>query len=470
MPGSPRLFSLCRELSGKRELHLVARCLSDERRRWFVDDDAIRGSFASFTTLPNPPASAAWWNRQRHRVLRGAHFESRYLYPGYHQEIFGRVRSLAASRRVEVVYVDSLAMAQYVEGDRTLPALIDIRDSLTRLTTRMMRAAGQRKKRLLLYLQSSEVAKREEALAKRFALVVANSPVDETAIPIRRLCPSTRTMVIENGVDTEFFKPDGTSADPRRLIFTGVLGYPPNEDAAVYFCRAILPLIRRQCPDTEFWAVGSEPTRRVQRLAEIPGVHVDGPYVRPYLRSAGLFVCPLRSGAGNEQDTRRTGHGETAGRDAAERGGAGFPGGPRSARCRRSAGVRRRGRPAPEGSSRPGDFRPEWTRSSEAAILVAAECRRARPGVQQCDSVGSVRAATRVSADRVKTRVSSTGAKWAALISAVNAAGMVCGQPGALAWHGFAPAASGGAGAGRTDGTGAALVVGGTSLQRGRRN
>jgi glycosyltransferase involved in cell wall biosynthesis len=85
-----------------------------------------------------------------------------------------------------------------------------------------------------------------------------------------------------------------------KLVFTGVMDYGPNEDAAAFFAEAILPLIQERHPHVQFWVVGKDPTERVRALAARPGVHVTGgvPDVRPYLRSAGVFVCPLRFGAG----------------------------------------------------------------------------------------------------------------------------------------------------------------------------
>ena len=50
----------------------------------------------------------------------------------------------------------------------------------------------------------------------------------------------------------------------------------------------------------QFWVVGKDPTEKVRMLAERPGVHVTGGVddIRPYLDSAGIFVCPIRYGAG----------------------------------------------------------------------------------------------------------------------------------------------------------------------------
>jgi glycosyltransferase involved in cell wall biosynthesis len=78
------------------------------------------------------------------------------------------------------------------------------------------------------------------------------------------------------------------------------MNYGPNEDAAIHFAENILPLIQQRQPEAQFWVVGQDPTERVRRLSELPGVHVTGgvPDVRPYLEKAGIFVCPLRYGTG----------------------------------------------------------------------------------------------------------------------------------------------------------------------------
>src|SRR6266508_1826855 len=152
MPGSPRLFSLCRELSRSHELHLATRCLSQERFHWFSNDDATRGIYASITILPNPPSTVAWWARQRHRLHRAVYFESQYLHPDYHRQICRTIRALATKEHVSIIYVDGPEMSQYVESDQTLPAFIDVHDSLTLLCTRMMKAETQWRKKCALYL------------------------------------------------------------------------------------------------------------------------------------------------------------------------------------------------------------------------------------------------------------------------------------------------------------------------------
>ena len=142
------------------------------------------------------------------------------------------------------------------------------------------------------------MARCERSLSRVFSVIITNSPVDEEYL--KSVAPAANTLTLGNGVDTAFFSPAETEGDLRQLIFTGVMDYGPNEDAAIHFAENILPLIQQRQPEAQFWVVGQDPTERVRRLSEQHGVHVTGgvPDVRPYLEKAGIFVCPLRYGTG----------------------------------------------------------------------------------------------------------------------------------------------------------------------------
>jgi glycosyltransferase involved in cell wall biosynthesis len=68
----------------------------------------------------------------------------------------------------------------------------------------------------------------------------------------------------------------------------------------LWFCRDILPLIRRDMPNVTLSIVGRAPTPAVMRLADEHGVRVTGRVddVRPYMRQAAVFIVPLRIGGG----------------------------------------------------------------------------------------------------------------------------------------------------------------------------
>ena len=74
--------------------------------------------------------------------------------------------------------------------------------------------------------------------------------------------------VVPTGVDTRLLRagaaPHGARSQRRTSIFTGSMDWLPNEDAMLFFCRDILPLIRAEEPDVTLSIVGRAPTPAVQ--------------------------------------------------------------------------------------------------------------------------------------------------------------------------------------------------------------
>jgi glycosyltransferase involved in cell wall biosynthesis len=106
---------------------------------------------------------------------------------------------------------------------------------------------------------------------------------------------------VPTGVDTSFFAPAREAAvDPHRLVFTGSMDWLPNEDAMLYFCREILPRIRRVEPGVTVSIVGRAPTPAVRRLAADPAIEVTGRVedVRPHIARGAAYIVPLRIGGG----------------------------------------------------------------------------------------------------------------------------------------------------------------------------
>jgi sugar transferase (PEP-CTERM/EpsH1 system associated) len=110
---------------------------------------------------------------------------------------------------------------------------------------------------------------------------------------------------LENGVDLDGFSPghgpcDNIDRGTPLIVFTGQMDYPPNVDAASFFAREVLPIVRDRQADARFAIVGRAPTEDVLQLADLPGVIVTGevPDTRPWLASARVVVAPLRIARG----------------------------------------------------------------------------------------------------------------------------------------------------------------------------
>lgn len=118
---------------------------------------------------------------------------------------------------------------------------------------------------------------------------------------IRQHRPGLPTRLIPNGVDTSFFshRDEEPTGEPS-IVFTGVMDYPPNVDAVIWFANTAWPRIRARQPSLRFNIVGAKPSQPVQALAAVEGINVTGAVddIRPYVRQARAFVVPLRSGGG----------------------------------------------------------------------------------------------------------------------------------------------------------------------------
>ncbi|HRT53360.1 MAG TPA: glycosyltransferase, partial [Flavobacteriales bacterium] len=85
------------------------------------------------------------------------------------------------------------------------------------------------------------------------------------------------------------------------LLFTGNMNYPPNIDSVLYLVHRVLPLVRRERPDTSLLISGVDPTPRVRELAkDDPLITVSGrvPDIRDAYAAATVFAAPMQIGTG----------------------------------------------------------------------------------------------------------------------------------------------------------------------------
>jgi sugar transferase (PEP-CTERM/EpsH1 system associated) len=300
MAGSPRLFSLCRVLAERHRLTLFTFNETAGREAEFRADPTSAGVFEEVVIQARGEERQSWWGTQQHRLRQEPYFVTRYRQPHFHETASRRLREVYQAGGFEALYVDGLQNAQYVaDSGLQVPAVMDLHDCVTMLYARKVPLTENFVPRLKARAATAGIRRWEKGLSRCFGAILINSPVDEGYL--RSLNPAANVLTIGNGVDSEFFQPQGSETpDFHRLVFTGVMSYAPNEDATLYFCESIFPLIRTRFGDARFDIVGKRPSAQVEALGRMPGVHVAGevPDVRPYLERAGIFVCPLRWGAG----------------------------------------------------------------------------------------------------------------------------------------------------------------------------
>ena len=143
-------------------------------------------------------------------------------------------------------------------------------------------------------LESEAYARLVADVAPSFDRLWVSSPID--AAQLQPVSPRQPIRVVPNAVP--IVASPARRDDGRTLMFVGSLAFEPNEDAVAWFAEEILPLVRQR--GVRFVIAGTNPSARVQQLAEIPGIDVTGwvPDLTAMYECTTLAVVPLRSGAG----------------------------------------------------------------------------------------------------------------------------------------------------------------------------
>jgi len=198
-------------------------------------------------------------------------------------------RKVAAKLKdANLAFVYSSSMAPYV-ANAPVPKVLDFVDS----DAAKWQQYSERKSPSFLYsYEAHRLAQFEQQMTARFDFSVFVSPREAEHLP-----KSDRIRFITNGIDLDFYQPINTNTKSHDIIFTGLMDYFPNIDAAVFFARDVFPLIRSRVPDARFVIAGARPSASVKRLIRIPGVTITGtvPDIRSPVSRWCLFGSPRAS-------------------------------------------------------------------------------------------------------------------------------------------------------------------------------
>ena len=252
-----------------------------------------RAHFGDVTLIDEPPRSqSALLRRLLLPQTRFPQHSGQARAPAMWRAIAGRV---AAQQYACAHFFGGVQVYEYREAVGALPALITPYESYSLYLRRELEAqAGP-----------APGARARHLLARRYEswmftpfqrrIVVAERDRAE----LRSINPALDWEVIPNGVDLDYFRPQSGPREAATLLFTGNFAYEPNEEAALYLARELLPTLQQQIPEAQLWLVGDAPSAAMRALAG-EQILVSGrvPDLRPWLARATLFVSPLRLGAG----------------------------------------------------------------------------------------------------------------------------------------------------------------------------
>jgi sugar transferase (PEP-CTERM/EpsH1 system associated) len=287
-----RAFHMLRAMRAEAEVDVVS-LVHDREEASHVPD--LRDLAASVTTLP-----VSRW----HGIVRSAHalLTSQPLThalldsPGAAHAL----SALVARHPPDVVLAFCSSMARFgLEAPLAgFPLVVDLVDVDSSKWLALSASAGW---------PLSAVYKREATYLSRFesslvrsaeAITVVNDREREALLSV---APSADPVVLQNGVDVEYFASPHTPSERQTVVFSGVMDYAPNAEGAVWLAEHVWPLVRKRHPEASLEIVGASPRRDVKNLTlHHPDVTVTGtvPSVREYLWNAAVAVAPLQIARG----------------------------------------------------------------------------------------------------------------------------------------------------------------------------
>lgn len=206
---------------------------------------------------------------------------------------------LAAEVAPDVIVAESIYMEPYARRLLPRPLVLDLVDAMSLLVWRSFRSEPAPRDRLR-HLRAWWFWRRyQRAHLGAFPHIAVTSTVD--ARVIQRCARRAEVAVLQNGVDADAFRPPAVAPTAPEIVFTGVMGFRPNEVAAMHFYRKVFPAVRAAVPGARFTIAGRGPTERLRALvADDPAVSLTGavPDIRPYIARAAVYVAPMISGSG----------------------------------------------------------------------------------------------------------------------------------------------------------------------------
>lgn len=292
--GTLRHYHLLRQLGKRHDITLLALSESEPSQE-------LLSEFASFTEhvfvvrarrddgFP-PESNASVWTTVRRRIQRTLRLRRAIA------ELKEAFHGLVRSEQFDLVVFYGEDLYPVVEDCKGLPLVADICDATPARFLKWLRYAPvvELPWRAFRYLEAQRQCAR---LLRQTPFQSFITTRDRNAL--RGTAPDAR--VIPNGLDLTYWRRHLPSSHSRSLVFTGVMNYPPNADAARFLVEKIAPRLRARVRDFEVFIVGRYPSAELRAVASrAPEVVVTGAVadLRPYLERASVFVAPIRFASG----------------------------------------------------------------------------------------------------------------------------------------------------------------------------
>lgn len=211
------------------------------------------------------------------------------------------IQSVINKHNIDLVHFDTISWASYIDDVTGCKLVLNHHNIESHMMLRRAKQEINILKKLYFYQEGWKLKKYEKRYCKRFDLNITCSKIDS-----QRLLEDTPELFIEdipNGVDLEYFHPQGLKQVPHSIIFAGGMSWYPNVAAMKFFTLEVLPSLIKKIPDVQLNIIGRNPPQWLKELGnKSNNVTVTGfvDDVRPYLEQASVYICPINDGGGTK--------------------------------------------------------------------------------------------------------------------------------------------------------------------------
>ncbi len=288
-----RSFFILKHLAQKHEIYLT--CLIDDKHDLqYVENLSKYCKGMEFSLI-----NKTWANfRMLFNLLSGKSLSLAYFGSG---KLHKKVKYWLKTINFDAIYVYSSGVAQYAINVKGIPKIMDYVD----VDSDKWKQNAEYSKfpfNWIYHTESELLRKYEKLIVDNFEKYIFVTERDKNLF--KSFIVDKDAFIIPNGVNLEYFSKNADFEDDvslsdsgNKIVFTGAMDYFANIDAAEYFYKKIMPLIKE---NFKFLIVGSNPTKKLKKLSDGKAVIVTGRVkdIRPYLKCSQVYVAPLRISRG----------------------------------------------------------------------------------------------------------------------------------------------------------------------------
>jgi len=294
--GPHRHYHFVRELSKRHKITLLAIVRSEISPAVFKEMESYTEKIFTFDV--NGGSSSKMATAFKHLPLVGSRVAQKLRFRAGVQEMKHSFLQLVNQEAFDVILFHGKSIFSVIEDCEDLPIVTDFCDATSSRYRHEMQYNGLLRKPLYWW-KIWQMQKIEKEMIKKTSHIAFISNRDREAV----LGTDSQSQILPLGVDQEYWQRSSKRSHVNRIIFTGVMDYAPNNDAALYLVDNILPIIKEKIPNIEVFIVGRDPSATLlKKVKELPEVTVTGfvEDLRPYLEQATLFVAPVRYASGTQ--------------------------------------------------------------------------------------------------------------------------------------------------------------------------